>query len=61
MMVSGQNSDLATLSQREPPVPIGNEAGWAPESVWTRWRREEIPAPGGNGTPVVQPVVQSLN
>jgi len=25
------------------PVPTGSEAGWVPETVWTRWRREEIP------------------
>jgi len=24
-----------------PPVPIGQEAGWAPEPVWTLWRREK--------------------
>jgi hypothetical protein len=23
---------------KEPPVPIGQEAGWASEPVWTRWR-----------------------
>jgi hypothetical protein len=25
---------------KEPPVFIGQEAGWAPEPVWTTWRRE---------------------
>jgi hypothetical protein len=25
---------------KEPPVPIGQKAEWAPESVWTLWRRE---------------------
>jgi hypothetical protein len=25
---------------KEPPVPIGYEAGWAPEPVWPTWRRE---------------------
>jgi hypothetical protein len=25
---------------KEPPVPIGKEAGWAPEPVWTLWRSE---------------------
>jgi hypothetical protein len=32
---------LAALpSWKEPPVPFGKEAGWAPEPVWTTWRRE---------------------
>jgi hypothetical protein len=26
---------------KEPPVPNGSEAGWAPEPVWTRWRRKK--------------------
>jgi hypothetical protein len=25
--------------EKEPPIPIGQEAGWAPEPVWTLWRR----------------------
>jgi hypothetical protein len=39
------------------PIPIPYEAGWASEPIWTLWRREKIPAPAGNLTPVVQPVV----
>jgi hypothetical protein len=27
-------------TRKEPPVSIENEAGWAPEPVWTTWRRE---------------------
>jgi len=27
-----------------PPVTIGKEAGWAPETVWTWCRREKFPA-----------------
>jgi len=27
---------------KEPPVAIEWEVGWAPEPVWTRWRREKI-------------------
>jgi len=42
------------------PVPIWYEAGWAPESVWTRWIRENVPAPAGNRTPVVHPAAQSV-
>jgi len=29
---------------KEPSVPIGWEAGWAQESVWTQWWREKFPA-----------------
>jgi hypothetical protein len=35
-----------------PAVPAGEEAGWALEPVWTRWRKETVPA---SRTPVVQP------
>jgi hypothetical protein len=28
--------------RREPPVPIGKEAGWAPELVWLLWKRENL-------------------
>jgi hypothetical protein len=28
---------------KEHPVPTGQEAGWAPELVWTRWWREKYP------------------
>jgi hypothetical protein len=37
MGVSGQHHAPAALL---PPVPIGQEAGWAPEPVWTQ-RLEE--------------------
>jgi len=40
--------------EKEVPIPIGQEAGWAPEPVWTRWRK--VPASTGNRTPVVHPV-----
>jgi len=29
-------------------VPTPHEAGWAPEAVLRRWRREKIPAPARN-------------
>jgi hypothetical protein len=39
--VSGQlHAPAALPPEKEPPVPIGYEAGWAPEPVWTTWRRE---------------------
>jgi hypothetical protein len=33
----------------EPSVPIGQEAGWAPESIWTQWQREKVPSPPEEG------------
>jgi len=57
MALRGQLHALAALPQvKMHTVPFRQEAEWAPEPVWTRWRREKIPAPGGNGIPVVQPV-----
>jgi hypothetical protein len=44
MEVSGQLHAPAALPPgKEPLVPIGWEAGWAPESVRTRYRREKFP------------------
>jgi hypothetical protein len=60
MEVSGQLHAQATLFPvKEPPVPIGQEAGWAPEPVWTRWRREKFPHPRRESNPVT-PIVQPL-
>jgi hypothetical protein len=42
MEVSGQLHVLTVLlSGKEPPISIVEEAGWAPEPVWTLWRREK--------------------
>jgi hypothetical protein len=42
----------ATLSPgKEPLVPTGEEAGWAPKPVWTQWWREKFPAPAETQTP----------
>jgi hypothetical protein len=40
------------------PVPIGQEAGWAPEPVWTQRLEEKSSASVGDRTPVVQSVVR---
>jgi hypothetical protein len=60
MGVSGQHHAPAAFYRRgkKPPVPIVQEAGWAPEPVWTQRLEEKSFAPAGNRTPVVQPVVR---
>jgi hypothetical protein len=40
-----------------PPVPIGQEAGWAPEPVWTQRLEGKPSASVGDRTSVVQSVV----
>jgi hypothetical protein len=43
------------------PVPIGQEAGWDPEPVWTQRLQENILCPCRESTPdrpVAQPVVR---
>jgi hypothetical protein len=35
----------ASCPARSTPVPIGEEAGWPPDPVWTRRRREKSPYP----------------
>jgi hypothetical protein len=47
-----------TPEKQCPTYPLDRRWGRAPESVWTRWRRQ-ISTPDRNGTPVVQPVAQS--
>jgi hypothetical protein len=40
--VNSQLHAPATLPPgNEPPVPIGQEAVWAPEQVWAVWRSED--------------------
>jgi hypothetical protein len=41
-----------------PPVPIVQEAGWAPEPVWTQGLEEKSSTSVGDRTPVVQSVVR---
>jgi hypothetical protein len=37
-----------------PPLPIVQEAGWAPEPVWTQRLEEKSFAPAGDRTPIAQ-------
>jgi hypothetical protein len=39
---------------KEPPVPILQEAGWAPEPAWTQRLEEKSFAPAGDRTPIAR-------
>jgi hypothetical protein len=41
-----------------PPAPTIQEAGWAPEPVWTQRLKEKSSASAGDRTPVDQSVVR---
>jgi len=57
MEVGGRLHDPAA----QPPVVTGNEpGGWAPEPVWTWWRRKKKLFFAGNLTPVAHPITYSL-
>jgi hypothetical protein len=60
MGVSGQHHAQAALYPRGkgPPVPIVQEAGWAPETVWTQRLEEKSSASVGDRTPAMQSVVR---
>jgi len=58
--VSGQlHAPTALLPGKVLLLPIGWEAGWAPDPVWAQQRADKIPAPTGKRTPFVQPVSQA--
>jgi hypothetical protein len=56
MGMSGQRHAPAALlpPARGPPVPVVQEAGWAPEPVWTQRLEEKSFAPVGDGTPIAR-------
>jgi hypothetical protein len=56
MGVSGQHHAPAALLPpgKGPPVPIVQEAEWAPEPVWTQRIAEKSVAPAGNRTPIAR-------
>jgi hypothetical protein len=60
MEVSRQlHSSAALPPGKEPLLSSGNEAGWAPEPVWTWFWRKKIPSPcRDSNPPIIQPVAQ---
>jgi hypothetical protein len=59
MGVSGQNhAPVALYPRGKDPLPIGQEAGWVPEPVWTQRLEEKSSASVGDRIPVVQSVVR---
>jgi hypothetical protein len=55
---SASRPGRALLSAKGPPVAILQEAGWAPEPVWTQRLEEKSSASVGDRTPVTQSVVR---
>jgi hypothetical protein len=49
----GEWSALLPMGKR-PPVPIVQEAGWAPEPVWTQGIQEKSFAPAGDRTSIAR-------
>jgi hypothetical protein len=60
MEVCGQRQASAALYPWvKDPVPIGHEAGWAPEPVWTQRIEKKSFVSSGDRTPVSQSVYLS--
>jgi hypothetical protein len=49
---SASRPGRALPPEKGPPVPILQEAGWAPEPVWTKKLEEKSFAPAGDRTPI---------
>jgi hypothetical protein len=60
MGVSSKHHALAAIYPpgKGPPVIIEQEAGWAPELVWTQRLEEKSFASVGDRTPVIQSAVR---
>jgi hypothetical protein len=48
-------ASAVVLTEKEPPVHIAEETGWASEPVWIMLREKSL-AVAGNRTPVVHPI-----
>jgi hypothetical protein len=60
MDVGGQRHAPATLHPGKCPIPIVQQAGWAPELVWTDMGRESLlPQPGFEAR-TVEPIASSF-
>jgi hypothetical protein len=51
---SASRPGRALPPEKGPPVPIVQEAGWAPESVWTQRLEEKSFVPAGDRTPIAR-------
>jgi hypothetical protein len=51
---SASRTGRALPPRKGPPVPIVQEAGWAPEPVWTQRLEEKSSASAGDRTPIAQ-------
>ena len=51
MEVSDQHHAPAALPPEITQVPIVEDAGWAPETIWVIWSREKYVASAGIQTP----------
>jgi hypothetical protein len=51
---SGSRLGRALPPGKGPPVPIVQEAGWAPETVWTQRIEEKSFAPARDRTPIAR-------
>jgi hypothetical protein len=61
MEVSGQlHAPSALPSEKDLPLFIEQEAGWAPKPVWKLWRRDKILAPAGTRTTVLRTSIPYL-
>jgi hypothetical protein len=59
--VRGQLHASAALSPKKKlPETIVYEAEWAPEPIWTLWRRQKSLASAGIRAPVVKPVTMPV-
>jgi hypothetical protein len=51
---SASRPGRALPPEKRPPVPIVQEAGWAPEPVWTQRIQEKSFDPAGDRTPIAR-------